>query len=108
MGLYSVRALRRPLPLRCRGLSSACGSSKAFARLWPGQNPLIFMRFHEVLLGNQHEIWSKSTTEKSAYCGLITVEIVQQINPICNHLNDSTGILLFPYVDNHPFSTSPK
>jgi len=32
------------------------GSSKAFGRLWPGQNPLIFKRFHVVLSGNQREI----------------------------------------------------
>ena len=56
VGLSSVWALRRPLPPRSRGVSSACGSSKAFGRLRYGQNPLMFKRFHVVLFGKQHAI----------------------------------------------------
>src|SRR6266568_4033728 len=33
-------------------------------RKWQGQKPLIFMRFHEVSLGNQHKIWSKQHNGK--------------------------------------------
>ena len=34
----------------------ACGSSKAFGRLWPGQNLLIFKCFHVILFGKQQGI----------------------------------------------------
>src|SRR5262247_3499334 len=44
---------------RGHGLASAWGSSKAFERIWHGQNLLIFMHFHAVLFGKQHESWSK-------------------------------------------------
>jgi hypothetical protein len=40
------------------------GSSKAFGRLWPGQNLLIFKRFHVVLFRKQHEMWSKQHNGK--------------------------------------------
>src|SRR5437870_756863 len=36
-------------------------------RKWQGQKPLIFMRFHEVSLGNQHKIWSKQHNGKVRY-----------------------------------------
>src|SRR5215216_3710633 len=64
VGLYSVRALRRRLRLRCHGVSPACSSSKVFGRIRPGQKLLIFMRFHAVLFGNQHEMWSKQHNGK--------------------------------------------
>jgi hypothetical protein len=40
------------------------GSSKVFERIWHGQNPLIFMHFHAVLFGKQHESWSKQHNGK--------------------------------------------
>src|SRR5215217_5480240 len=64
VGLYSVRALRRRLRLRCHGVSPACSSSKVFGRIRPGQKLLIFMSFHAVLFGNQHEMWSKQHNGK--------------------------------------------
>ena len=39
-------------------------STRDSRRKWHGQKPLIFMRFHEVLLGCQHEIWSKQHNGK--------------------------------------------
>jgi len=41
---------------RYHGVSSACGSSKAFGMVWHDPNPLIYMHFHVVLFGNKHEI----------------------------------------------------
>src|SRR5215216_3628656 len=35
------------------------GSRKVFGRIRPAPKPLIFMRFHAVLLGKQHAMWSK-------------------------------------------------
>jgi hypothetical protein len=43
----------------CHGLSPARGFRMVFGRIPPGSKPLIFTRFHAVLFGNQHEIWSK-------------------------------------------------
>jgi hypothetical protein len=42
--------------LKGHSLSSAYGSNRAFRRIWHDLNPLIFMHFHVVLYGNQHEI----------------------------------------------------
>src|SRR2546421_2847859 len=40
------------------------GSTRDNRRRWRGQKPLIFMRFHGVFLGSQHEIWSKQYNGK--------------------------------------------
>ena len=63
-GSSHVRPLRRRLHLRRHGASSTCGSRKAFGRIWYGLKPLSFMHFHAVLLGNQHEMWSKQHNGK--------------------------------------------
>ena len=48
------------------------GSAREVRRRWHGQKPLIFMHFHEVFLGSQHEIWSKQHNGKvsilTPYC----------------------------------------
>src|SRR5688572_31871527 len=62
--LSPVRSLRRHLRLRRHGASSTCGSRKAFGRIWHGLKLLSFMHFHAVLLGNQHEMWSKQHNGK--------------------------------------------
>jgi hypothetical protein len=49
---------------RSHGLSLACVSSKALERIWHGQNLLIFVRFHGMFLGSQHEMWSKQHNGK--------------------------------------------
>ena len=56
LGSFVRHSHWKGLPLRCHGLSSACGSRKPFERIWHGPNPLIFMYFHVVLFGKQHEI----------------------------------------------------
>jgi hypothetical protein len=43
------------------------GSTREVRRGWHGQKPLIFMRFHEVFLGSQHEIWSKPHNGKVSH-----------------------------------------
>ena len=40
-------------------MSSGSWLHKGVKRGWHGRKLLIFMRFHGVFLGNQHEIWSK-------------------------------------------------
>src|SRR5256714_12586216 len=40
------------------------GSTRDNRRRWRGPKPLIFMRFHGVFLGSQHEIWSKQYNGK--------------------------------------------
>src|SRR3954468_3447802 len=40
------------------------GSPRSIRRGWRGQKPLIFMYFHGVLLGSQHEMWSKQHNGK--------------------------------------------
>src|SRR5438874_12608715 len=40
------------------------GSTRDNRRRWRGQKPLIFMRFHGVFLGSQHEIWPKQHNGK--------------------------------------------
>ena len=40
------------------------GSARKVGRRWQGQKPLIFMHFHEVSFGSQHEIWSKQHNGK--------------------------------------------
>ena len=39
-------------------------STRDSRRRWHGQKPLIFMRFHGLSLGCQHEIWSKQHNGK--------------------------------------------
>src|SRR5215467_12266793 len=61
---------------RGHGLASAWGSSKAFERIWHGQNLLIFMHFHAVLFGKQHESWSKQhngKVRKAPVCNLLLI-----------------------------------
>ena len=67
LGSSHVRSLRRLLPHRCHGVSSTYGSSKAFRRIWHGAKPLIFKRFHVVLFGKKHEIWSKQHNGKVSH-----------------------------------------
>ena len=45
-------------------MSSAGGSGKAFGSIRHGPNPLIYMRFHGVFPGEQHEIWPKQHNGK--------------------------------------------
>jgi glycosyltransferase involved in cell wall biosynthesis len=45
-------------------MSSVCSSRKMFGRIWRGLKPLIFKRFHVVLFGKKHEIWSKQHNGK--------------------------------------------
>ena len=40
------------------------GSIREVRRGWQSQKSLIFMHFHGVLLGSQHEIWSKQHNGK--------------------------------------------
>jgi hypothetical protein len=40
------------------------GSTGDVRRGWYGQKSLIFMHFHGVFLGSQHEIWSKQHNGK--------------------------------------------
>jgi hypothetical protein len=40
------------------------GSIREVRRGWYGRKALIFMHFHEVFLGSQHEIWSKQHNGK--------------------------------------------
>src|SRR5215217_6616824 len=40
------------------------GSARKVRRRWQGQKPLIFMHFHEMSFGSQHEIWSKQHNGK--------------------------------------------
>jgi hypothetical protein len=40
------------------------GFTRSIRRGWRGQKPLIFMHFHGVLLGSQHEMWSKQHNGK--------------------------------------------
>jgi hypothetical protein len=64
LGVSHVRSLRRLLRLRYHGLCPACRSRKVFGRMQLGPKPLILIRFHAVLFGNQHEIWSKQHNGK--------------------------------------------
>src|SRR5216683_3510170 len=43
------------------------GSTRDNRRRWRGQKPLIFMRFHGVFLGSQHEIWPKQHNGKVSF-----------------------------------------
>src|SRR4029453_5476365 len=46
------------------------GSIREVRRGWQSQKSLIFMHFHGVFLGSQHEIWSKQHNGKvSGFCG---------------------------------------
>jgi hypothetical protein len=57
---------------RCEGVCTSGTMGCALVRGSPWdirwgewvQKPLIFMHFHEVFLGNQHEIWSKQHNGK--------------------------------------------
>jgi hypothetical protein len=40
------------------------GSIREIRRGWQSQKSLIFMHFHGVFLGSQHEIWSKQHNGK--------------------------------------------
>ncbi len=46
------------------GCALVRGSTRDIRRGEWVQKPLIFMRFHGVFLGNQHEIWSKQHNGK--------------------------------------------
>jgi hypothetical protein len=46
------------------GCALVRGSTREVRRGWYGQKPLIFMHFHGVFLGSQHEIWSKQHNGK--------------------------------------------
>jgi hypothetical protein len=62
----------RPLSSHCEGVCTpdpmVCalvrGSTGDVRRGWYGQKSLIFMHFHGVFLGSQHEIWSKQHNGK--------------------------------------------
>jgi hypothetical protein len=102
-GSSHVRSLRRRLRLRCPGLSSAGGSGKAFGRIRHVPNPLICMRFHGVLLGNQHEIWSKQHNRKvrgirgrvaDVHFGVATLHDLVGVTAGAKHRNASHVALL--------------
>jgi hypothetical protein len=46
------------------GCALVRGSARGVKRGWQGQKPLIFMHFHGVSFGSQHEIWSKQHNGK--------------------------------------------
>src|SRR4030095_4029899 len=62
----------RPLSSHCEGVCApdpmVCalvrGSTRDVRRGWYGQKSLIFMHFHGVFLGSQHEIWSNQHNGK--------------------------------------------
>src|SRR3954451_7060277 len=61
-----------PMSGHCKGVcipdTMVCALVRGFPREvrrgWQSQKPLIFMHFHEVFLGSQHEIWSKQHNGK--------------------------------------------
>src|SRR3954469_6727563 len=69
-----VRSHRCSCPMsgHCKGVcipdTMVCALVRGFPREvrrgWQSQKPLIFMHFHEVFLGSQHEIWSKQHNGK--------------------------------------------
>src|SRR4029434_2007861 len=50
-----------PAPMVC---ALVYGFTREVRRGWQDQKPLIFMHFHGVFLGSQHEIWSKQHNGK--------------------------------------------
>jgi hypothetical protein len=62
----------RPMSGHCEGVCApdtiVCalvhGSIREVRRGWQSQKSLIFMHFHEVFLGSQHEIWAKQHNGK--------------------------------------------
>src|SRR5678816_3536171 len=63
-GLSPLRPRRRRLPPRHHGVCLGSWLTRDNRRRWRGQKPLIFMRFHEVFHGSQHEIWPKQHNGK--------------------------------------------
>src|SRR5678815_5879257 len=63
-GLSPLRPRRRRLPPRHHGVCLGSWLTWDNRRRWRGQKPLIFMRFHEVFHGSQHEIWPKQHNGK--------------------------------------------
>jgi hypothetical protein len=57
-----------PDPMVC---ALVYGSTREVRRGWQDQKPLIFMHFHEVFLGSQHEIWSKQHNGKVSIVRLL-------------------------------------
>src|SRR3954449_1882801 len=64
-----------PMSGHCKGVcipdTMVCALVRGFPREvrrgWQSQKPLIFMHFHEVFLGSQHEIWSKQHNGKVSF-----------------------------------------
>src|SRR4051812_46958273 len=69
-----------PMSGHCKGVcipdTMVCALVRGFPREvrrgWQSQKPLIFMHFHEVFLGSQHEIWSKQHNGKVSDFDVIT------------------------------------